>query len=173
MRKSRILVEDGMYHVVARANRQEHILNSRVIKIMFLDIVRRAKRKYRFSLKNFCIMNNHIHFLITPGKGENLSKIMQWILSVFALRFNKRFGWLGHVWYDRFKSKIVDSLGDFLHAFRYIMENPIRAGIVRYPWEHAFSGARYLRNLDYEIIDKPTPVLLLMESSICSPFLLA
>lgn len=161
-----------MFHVVARANRQEFILNSDEIKIMFLTVVRRAKGKYRFNLTNFCIMSNHFHFMINPGKGENLSKIMQWILSVFAVRFNKRFGLNGHVWYDRFKSKILDGLKEFLHAFCYIAENPLRAGIVNYPWEHAFNGVRYLRNLDFNIIEEPNPVLKLMAPSLCTPFLL-
>jgi len=172
MRKPRILIEGGMYHVVARANRQEYILSSDEIKAMFLDVVKRAKRKYRFTLQNFCVMSNHFHFLMTPGKGENLSKIMQWILSVFALRLNKRFSWRGHVWYDRFKSRIVDGLREFVHAFCYIAENPIRAGIVRFPWEYGYNGVRYLRNLDFEIMEEPNPVLNLTAPLLCSPFLL-
>ena len=172
MRKPRILIEGGLYHVVARANRQEFILSSDAIKVLLLNIIRRAKRKYRFKLQNFCIMSNHFHFLIAPEKGENLSKIMQWILSGFAVRLNKRLGWHGHVWYDRFKSKLVEGLGEFLHAFRYIAENPIRAKIARFPWEHSFNGVRYLRNLDYEIIEKPNPVLKLLVPTLCTPFLL-
>ncbi len=161
-----------MYHVVARANRQEFILNSDEIKSMFMDVVRRAKLKFRFDIQNFCIMSNHFHFLMKPGKGENLSRIMQWILSVFALRFNKRFAWHGHVWYDRFKSRIVDGLREFIHAFCYIAENPIRAGITRFPWEYRFSGVNCLRNLDFDLIEEPSPVLRLMTPSLCTPFLL-
>lgn len=172
MRKPRILIENGMYHVVARANRSEFILQSEEIKTMFLEVVLRAKRRYCFSLKNFCIMNNHFHFLIVAGKGENLSRIMQWILSVFAVRFNKRFGWNGHVWYDRFKSKIVDGLSNFLHAFRYIAENPIRAGLSLLPWDYAFNGVTFIRYLDFSIIEIPEPVLRMTEPSLCTPFLL-
>jgi len=97
---------------------------------------------------------------------------MQWILSVFALRFNKRFAWHGHVWYDRFKSRIVDGLREFIHAFCYIAENPIRAGITRFPWEYRFSGVNCLRNLDFDLIEEPSPVLRLMTPSLCTPFLL-
>ncbi len=173
MRKPRILIEGGMYHVVARANRQEFIMNSNEIKSMFMDVVRRAKGRFRFTIQNFCIMSNHIHFLLTPGKGENLSKILQWILSVFALRYNKRIGWHGHVWYDRFKSRIVDGFREFIHTFCYIAENPIRAGIVSYPWEYLYNGVSYLRNCDYWIIEEPNPALKLVVSSWCTPFLLA
>ena len=172
MRKPRRLINNGMYHVVARANRREFILHSDEMKSLFLDIVRRAKRRFRFNIRNFCIMSNHFHFMITPGQGESLSKIMQWILSVFAIRFNKRLGWYGHVWYDRFKSKIIDGLRDYLHTFLYIAENPIRAGIVNYPWEHAYNGVKFMRNLEFDILEKPSPVLKLMVPSLCTPLLL-
>ena len=173
MRKPRIILENGIYHVVARANRREYILNSEEIKIDFLRTVVRAKKKFRFKLTNFCIMGNHFHFMITPGKGESLSKIMQWILSVFAVRFNKRCGYCGHVWYDRFKSKILDGVGDFLHAFRYIAENPVRAGMVRRPWEHRYNGVTFIRNKEYHIIEEPNQVLRFFESGLCGPLLLS
>ncbi len=53
-------------------------------------------------------MGNHFHLIIRPQKNENLSRIMQWILSVFALKFNRLFTYSGHVWYDRFTSKIIN-----------------------------------------------------------------
>ena len=143
------------------------------MKKMLLGVIKRAKGKYRFNITNFCIMSNHIHIIITPGRGESLSKIMQWILSVFAILYNKYYGWIGHVWYDRFKSKILHGLGDFLRAFRYIAENPVRAGMVRYPWSYEFNGVTYLRNRDFQIIDEPPAFLNLMESSLCLPVLLA
>ena len=172
MRKPRIIRAGSVYHVVARANRREYILQPDEIKNDFLVTVARAKKKYRFRLTNFCVMGNHFHFMITPGKGESLSRIMQWILSVFAVRFNKRFGWNGHVWYDRFKSKILDGMGEFLHAFRYIAENPVRAGMVRCPWDYAFNGVTFIRNKRYHIIEEPDRFLLFSEPGLCTPPLL-
>jgi REP element-mobilizing transposase RayT len=84
MRKRRQLRPGAIYHVVARANRQEMIFEPDAFKQIFLAAIIRAKKKYRFSLFNFCIMGNHIHFIIQPGEKADLSKIMQWILSVFA-----------------------------------------------------------------------------------------
>ena len=91
MRKPRYLIMGAEYHITAKINRGEFALESKVIKEMFLQTVKRAKEKYSFKLKSFVIMDNHIHLLIKPGKSENLSKIMQWILSVFAKHYNKHF----------------------------------------------------------------------------------
>jgi len=65
------------------------LLQSDRMKDLFIEVISRAKKKYDFSLDNFVIMGNHFHFLIKPGKKESLSKIMQWILSVFAMAYNR------------------------------------------------------------------------------------
>ena len=119
MRKRREIREGWSYHVTARINRQEFLFESDTIKEMFMVILKRTKEKYSFILKNFCIMNNHIHFILKPLHGYNLSKIMQWVLSVFAQKYNKTFGLKGHVWYDRFKSKIIVSFKQYLNTYIY------------------------------------------------------
>ncbi len=92
MRKKRKLIEGAKYHITARANRSELILNAPKMKGLFLNILKRAKKKYKFSITNFCIMGNHIHLMIQPLKPESLSRIMQWILATFAINYNKLFG---------------------------------------------------------------------------------
>ncbi|MHB9296396.1 hypothetical protein PilKf_02159 [Pillotina sp. SPG140] len=64
-------------------------LQSPLIKILFMQVIAEAHRKYAFNLWNFCIMDDHIHFLITPEKDVSLSMIMKWIKMVFAIRWNK------------------------------------------------------------------------------------
>ncbi|MCP4163289.1 MAG: transposase, partial [Deltaproteobacteria bacterium] len=104
MRKARKISKGATYHIVAQTNRGEFLMDTPVCKEMFLDVLSRAKEKYHFKLKHFCIMSNHIHLLIEPVAETKLSKLMQWGLSVFAAKINKFFGLKGHVWHDRFKS---------------------------------------------------------------------
>ncbi len=141
--------------MVARANRSEYILSSPEIKELFLDILRRAKRKYVFTIHNFCVMSNHIHLMILPGRDESLSRIMQWILSVFAMRYNRIFGYCGHVWYDRFKSRVIDAFSQYIRAFLYIANNPVEAHIVDAPLKFPFSGVRHIRDGDFSIVAPP------------------
>ena len=126
---------------------------------MFLTIIARAKKKYRFKLKNFCIMNNHFHFIIKPARGTSLSKIMQWILSVFAMAWNKKHNHSGHVWGERFFSRIIEGTQDMLHTIMYIDENPIRAGLVSYPWNWRFGGLWHHRKKIFTIVEKPDELI--------------
>jgi len=161
MRQKRILEIGAIYHVVARANRNEFIFQTEEMKSLMLEILQKAKKRFNFQLKSFCIMGNHVHLLIKPGKGPNLSRIMQWILSIFAIRFNKIYNLKGHVWYDRFKSKIIMSFLQFIRTFHYIQENPVRAGVVKKHSNYRYSGSWFFREQSYDLIDEPDLYMLI------------
>lgn len=155
MRKPRELVNGASYHVVARANRKEMIFLTPGIKEMFLHQVKIAQKRYQFTIKNFCIMGNHFHFIIKPLKDENLSDIMQWILSVFARNYNRRQNLVGHVWYDRFRSKVIRSFHQYLLTFLYISNNPVRAGISKRAIDYEYNGISFLKNGYISILERP------------------
>ena len=155
MRKRRKLKDGSSYHVYARINRQEYLLQSVFIKKMFMIILKRAKRKYSFHIGNYCIMDNHIHFILKPLKGDSLSTIMQWILGVFAQKYNKAFDLHGHVWYDRFKSKIIIDFRQYLHTFIYISNNPVKAGMVGSPGDYPFNGIYHLQKGISDLMERP------------------
>ncbi|MBN2874189.1 MAG: transposase, partial [Spirochaetales bacterium] len=138
MRKPRILRDGSLYHVTARANRKEMILDSEDMKELFLEVMQRAKAKFAFRLENFCIMGNHFHFLIRPEGKTNLSRLMQWILSVFAMTYNRIHGLTGHVWGERFFSKIIAGFSEFLRVHSYVDANPVEASQVenRRDWRY-------------------------------------
>ncbi len=153
MRKNRKLEENARYHVGLRANRKEMIFEDNSMKELFISILHRAKKKHRFRIDNFCIMNNHVHMIIQPLGGESLSSIMQWIASVFAMAFNKIHNITGHVWGERFFSRIIHSLQDFISVIDYIDENPVKAVLVSNPRDWQFGGLWQDRTCSASILD--------------------
>ncbi len=149
MRGLRILQEGARYHVSARANRQEMVLQADAVKKLFLSVVGRAKKKFAFNIENFCIMNNHFHFIIRPGRGECLSSIMQWILGVFAMRYNRIHRLTGHVWGERFFSRIIGDLRTYRIVFSYIDANPLVSGLVARAEDWLF-GRFHARSIGFE-----------------------
>ena len=157
MRKNRVLHDGAEYHVTARINRGEMVFLDRESRELFLVILKRARKKYRFTLKNFSIMGNHIHLLIKPGKNESLSRIMQWLLSVFAQQWNKKHNLSGHLWGDRFFSRVISGFFDFLKVFRYIDNNPIAANMVKKVEQWQYGGLWHHKNGIKEIVDNLDP----------------
>lgn len=159
MRKPRALLAQAKYHVTARANRKEMILYSSGTKALFLDVVAKAKNRYSFRIENFTVMGNHFHLIIQPGKDTSLSRIMQWILSVFAQAYNKLHGLTGHVWGERFFSRIIRSIGEYILISDYIDGNPVKAGLIGFCGDWIFSGLFFRRRGIREILD-PLPEFL-------------
>jgi len=153
MRKARELKDGALYHVTARANRKEMILDNRGMKDLFLEVLERAKGKFRFRIENFCVMGNHIHLMIRPGARESLSRIMQWILSVFAMAYNRMHGYTGHVWGCRFFSRIMAIFQQFVKVFEYIDQNPVEAKQVEDAKDWSYGGLWHNRHGCRGIVD--------------------
>jgi len=155
MRRPRILEPDARYHVTARTNRQEGLLEPEAMKALFLRVVSRAKTKYRFRLENFCVMGNHFHFIIQPAHDSSLSAILQWILSVFAMAWNRLQGLTGHVWGQRFFSNIISGAHEYLRTFLYIDNNPVVTGLVESPEDWVFGGRGFRNRNHRDLLDDP------------------
>jgi putative transposase len=105
-------------------------------------------------------MNNHIHLVINPGTDHSLSRIMQWILSVFAMRWNRKHNLTGHVWGDRFFSRIIAGIVDYLRVFMYIDANPVKAFLADCPWQWEYGGLWHHRHGIITVVDEPEPIVL-------------
>ncbi len=134
-----MLLKGASYHVIASANRGEAIMPSSEFKEMFLQVMATALEKFSFSYYGFCLLDDHIHFILKPTGRANLSKIMQWILSVFAMRYNRRLALKGHVWYDRFKSRIVADFFQYLDAYIFILKRPAALGLCKNPSDYPYN----------------------------------
>ena len=140
MRSHRILVANATYHVTSKIDYDMMALHSAEVKHMFLDFVKKAKQKFHFELWNFTVMDNHIHFLIKPGNDASLSDIMQWLKANFAKKWNKMHQTHGHLWGERFFSKIIRDERQFEQVSEYIDKNPVEARLVAEAQDWAFGG---------------------------------
>jgi putative transposase len=132
MRTPRKLSPGATYHVTSRINYPwMSALVPVVFKIMFLQVVEEAKKKFRFQLWNFTIQGTNFHFLIKPSKDTTLSEVMQWIKCNFTKRWNKAHCMTGHLWGERFKSWIVKSMQAFDRISKFIDEYAVAAHLVK------------------------------------------
>ena len=148
-RIARVKSESGIYHVMLRgANRQE-IFHDDEDCLKFLEIVGKYKMKTEMKVYGWCLMNNHVHLLLSEG-NENLSVTMKRIGVSFVWYYNWKYRTTGHLFQDRFKSKNVETTKYLLTVLRYIHQNPVKAGIVNRFDEWRWSSCRfyYEKNTD-------------------------
>jgi REP element-mobilizing transposase RayT len=114
---------------MARGNRKATIFQDDEDRSRFLRIVESAVATYNLRIKAFCLMRNHYHFVLKTPES-NLSDAMQFINGVFAQRSNRRHQQTGHVFEGRFRSLIIQQDSYLMRAARYVVRNPVRAGLV-------------------------------------------
>jgi putative transposase len=169
MRKQRQLLDNATYHVTSKIDHGAMALQGTEVKQLFLDFVKQAKKKFRFELWNFMVMDNHIHFLIKPGKDASLSEIMQWIKCNFAKKWNKLHDTHGHVWGERFFSKIIWNKPQFEEASAYIDNNPVKANLVAVAQDWEFGGLFHKLRRIVRLIDVPLASTLFFPASVSIP----
>jgi len=85
-------------------------------------------------------MQNHVHFIAIPHEKYSLAKTFNSAHMRYAQYFNKQLKRRGHLWQGRFYSCILDE-PHLILAARYIERNPVRAGLVKNPWQWPWSSA--------------------------------
>ena len=126
-------------HVILRGVNQQIIFEDEYDYQQFIDILKFYKDEERcgFRLYAYCLMDNHIHLLI-EHTTISLDEIMKRIAIKFVRWYNKRYNRIGHLFQERYKSEPVEDMEYLKTVFRYIHQNPLRAGIEgtlgNYPW---------------------------------------
>jgi len=146
-RPLRIEFKGAVYHITSRGNARQAIFLDEKDFTTFLDVLCQVVKRYHFLLHAYCLMNNHYHLLIeTPN--ANLSRGMRQLNGLYTQRFNKRHQRVGHLLQGRYKAILVDKDHYLLELCRYIVLNPVRAGIVKDPGDWRWSTYRATAGYD-------------------------
>ncbi|MEW6560279.1 MAG: transposase [Pseudomonadota bacterium] len=136
-RPLRLEFPHALYHVTARGDRQEAIFEDDSDRRLFLEILGDAVADFNWQVHAYCLMTNHYHLLVETPDG-NLSKGMRQLNGSYTQRSNRKHGRVGHVFQGRYKAILVDRENYLLEVARYVVLNPVRAGMVRlaqdWPW---------------------------------------
>src|SRR6266498_4301393 len=140
-RPLRICIAGGIYHLIARGNAQGAIVLDDLDRRRFLEIFSRVVERFSWLCHSYCLMDNHYH-LVAETPLPNLPAGMRQLNGLYARRFNIRHGRCGHVFQARYRSILVDGDAYLLEVCRYVVLNPIRAGICAEPGAYRWSSYR-------------------------------
>ncbi|MEW6358355.1 MAG: transposase [Planctomycetota bacterium] len=141
----RLSYANALHHVTLRCNNREFLFADPSFAL-FLELLQKARGRFRLSLYNYCLMTNHVHLLLETPAADTLSKAMHWIANTFSRQFNKAAGRRGHLWEGRFRSTIVEAESYFFRCMAYLDLNPVRAGMAATPLDYRWSGHRAIRD---------------------------
>ncbi len=156
-RETRITTENGCYHIITRGNQKQLVFLDTKDYDKYLGILSKYKTKYRFKLYCFCLMPNHVHLIMEVKEPTLLSKIMKCLNLSYTIYFNSKYEKVGHLWQDRFKSKIIEKDAYFLECINYIEANPVRASLTEDIEEYTWSSYN-LRQKENSLLDSAVVV---------------
>ena len=165
-RRPRVIEEGRYYHVLTRGNDRKRIFRCRQDFLLFFELVRESLVKHPVGISHYCLMNNHVHFLVRAIKPADFSKFFQILLQRYAHNFRKRYQHTGFLYQNRYKSYPIEKDGYLLDCARYIERNPIRAGVVKDPEEYQWSSyKRYALGQKDDIITELNPLYMHLASN--------
>jgi hypothetical protein len=102
------------YEIRTRVNNREPLFRLgtdtvvSVSRALFAKVFRDTEPRFVFEVRGLCLADDWLTFYIKPADGLELPAIMQWLKQVFAQRYNRAEGRIGHIWGDRYGSWILE-----------------------------------------------------------------
>jgi REP element-mobilizing transposase RayT len=140
-RRARVKSQTNIYHVMLRGINRQQIFFDKEDYRAFESILWHYKSICDYRLHAYCIMGNHIHLLIQTGEVP-LGRIFKHIGSTFVYWYNCKYERVGHLFQDRYRSEVVLTDNSYLTVLRYILRNPVKAGLCKFPAEYPYSSGR-------------------------------
>ena len=151
-RKARIISSTGIYHIILRSVNQHIIFEEDSDYQKFLYIMTDCKKKYDIDIYAYCLMDNHVH-LIVNAKPDMMSSFFKSFGARFVRWYNIKYSRCGHLFQDRYHSRIIETTEYFLKTLIYIHDNPVKANICRYPSEYRWSSFNAYYGANNELVN--------------------
>ncbi len=147
-RRPRKELPDGLAHVTCRTIRHMPLFHSERDARGYLVLLDHVTRDVAaWSVLAYCLMPNHVH-LVVDASIDQLSLGMHRVNSLYAQRFNREHGYRGHLFQGRFHAKPVLDEGHLPGSIRYVLLNPVGAGLCTRPEHWRWSSYRTCAGLE-------------------------
>ncbi len=132
-------------HVIQRGNNRAPLFASSNDFLVFKECLQAALKRTGCEIHAYVLMTNHLHLLMSQPQSGSIGRVMQSAGGRYVRFFNRRMGRTGTLWEGRYRATVINSEEYLFTCYRYIEENPVRAGIVgapaAYPWSSFAANA--------------------------------
>ena len=145
-RKRRHETDEGFFHVTTHAVESLDLYTADGERELFLSILDRVVDKLKLVVHTYVLMTNHYHLLVSTPNA-NLADCMHRLNGDYALWVNKLRKRRGHVFDARYCPTPIERDEHLMEVIRYVVLNPVRAGICTRAEDWPWSAHRGLAGL--------------------------
>ncbi len=124
LRKGRVSLPGQVYHITTVTFDREPVFSDLQPARILVGALRAAQVRDEATTLAFVIMPDHMHWLMQLGADVSLAKVVSAVKAVTAHGIGRR------VWQDGFHDHALRREEDLAEVARYIVANPVRAGLV-------------------------------------------
>jgi putative transposase len=137
-RPLRIVDTEAIYHVFARGNNKGEIAWDGQDGDVYVSLLSRAARRFRWEVYAWCLMPNH-HHVVLRAPQDGLSDGFRLLNGNYARVTNRRHGRVDHLFRNRFRWVELASDAHLIGAIAYVVRNPVKAGLCAHAgeWRHS------------------------------------
>ena len=139
-RAARVVVPQVALHIVQRGVNRGPVFFRDADRARYAISLMRLAAEVGCAIHAYCLMDNHVHLLLTPHEPEACARLMKQLNQCHVQSINRRLGRSGPLWGGRFRSSLIHSAHYALACYRYIEQNPVRAGMVGHAGEYRWSS---------------------------------
>lgn len=140
--RSDLVFPGGTYHVIARGSGRMTVFRDADDYAAYLRLLNTGLKRHGIDLFHFVLMPNHFHLLLRLTEA-NLPSCMHDVQLTYAKRFCRKYGRVGRVWQERYKSPLIANDPYLFACGNYIEMNPVRASLVGKPEMWRFSSYQH------------------------------
>lgn len=118
---------------MCRGNNGQTVFRDEQDYAVYLRLYVRFRAEHPFELFHYSLMPSHVHQLIRTLPESDYSNFMKRLNLSYFTYYRDKYGWNGHFWQDRFKSKLISQDDYLIQCGKYIELNAVRAGLVKEP----------------------------------------
>ncbi|UYL10696.1 transposase [Bdellovibrio sp. SKB1291214] len=139
-RKKILYTNEHPYHVMARSNNKDWFyLPISTCWDIFSHTLKDTTYKYGLGVYAFVLMNNHYHLICQCSDNANLGEAMNYFQKTTSKIINSRAQRINHVFGGPYKGSLIRDPQQFSLIYKYVIRNPITAGICSKAEEYPYS----------------------------------
>ena len=131
LRKGRFSESGREYFVTAVLNQRKPLFKDLYLARTFIGVLRGIQKEGLGVWLAWVLMPDHFHGLVSLESGGELSALMNKVKGTSARELNRRLGRHGICWQPGFYDHALRKEEDRVQTGRYIIANPLRAGLVK------------------------------------------
>ena len=144
LRKGRASIAGHIYLITAVTTHRQPLFSELTLGRIVVNELRSLEKEYAAQTLAFVVMPDHLHWLMQMGNTLSLSEVVKRCKGRSGMLITKALGKSGSIWQPAFHDHAVRHEESLIEIARYIVMNPVRAGLVARVEDYSLWDSRWL-----------------------------